>query len=408
MVMLFAGCANISTLSRTTALPSKSDTKSDGTGSNTNITGSNLESRGLAIHLDALQRVVLAKSDIVCPEPAPGALQAYASALALGVNIPGVGGGEAQQASATNAASIGLRTNAVEVLRDYLFSLCLASYNGKITEFDYAHQLGQTQFLVLGLHAIEKLTGTVAAHQVALEMNANADASRNLIDTKAMLDRARSAEKTALDNFTTLTSTREKQQKALDAKNAELIKASPEEQTRLSGELKTIQTQLEKDKQAEEQAKTSYAEAQAVTKAVQSNFDAANTAVSAAGVGTNRFSSGSNTHTVNLTALNAVSGAVERIVYNILQRGHLKDSCISIMQKYEKLTSAEKEKKKDGKPIDTALEAKINAMKDLYSQCKEIIKENVTENLIKPLENITINPLHPIIQGDLFMAVPKE
>lgn len=377
MVMLFAGCANISTLSRTTALPSKSDTKSDGTGSNTNSTGSNLESRGLAIHLDALQRVVLAKSDIVCPEPTPGALQAYASALALGVNIPGVGGGEAQQALAASAASIGLRTNAVEVLRDYLFSLCLASYNGQITQFDYAHQLGRTQFLVLGLHAIEKLTGTVAAHQVALGMNANADASRNIVDTKAMLDRARSAEKTALDSLTTLTSTREKQQKVLEAKDAELKKASPEDQTRLSGELKTIQAQFEKDKQAEEQAKTGYAEAQAVTKAVQSNFDAANTTVSAAAVGTNRLSSGSNSYTFDSNALNAVGEVVKDIVEDILDRGHLTDSCISIMHNYAQLILDERKQAK----------AAMETMGILNDHCQKIIGANVTNYLNSQKEN---------------------
>lgn len=60
--IFFQGCANIDTIDHTTTLPDQSD------------------KYGVAIHLDAKQRLVISKAfGIVCAEPSPDALSAFAA-----------------------------------------------------------------------------------------------------------------------------------------------------------------------------------------------------------------------------------------------------------------------------------------------------------------------------------------
>ncbi|SCX51942.1 hypothetical protein [Nitrosospira sp. Nsp1] len=174
------GCANISTLNRTTTLPS--------------IKG---EVSGLAIHLDAPQRLVFSKNGMVCAEPSPDALQAYAASQALSVDVPSEAEIKFANALATSAGNIGLRTQSITLMRDHLFRICEAAYSGLLTEFDVAQLIRRSQDLTLGVLAIEQLSGAVKAQQVTMNPNANADASANLAATQANLAAAHEKERLA-------------------------------------------------------------------------------------------------------------------------------------------------------------------------------------------------------------------
>ncbi len=77
--MGLSGCANFQTVSRQTTLPGGSG--------------------GLAIHLDAQQRLVVVNAlGRYCTEPSPDALAAYASSLGLGVSAPTQGAASLAQA----------------------------------------------------------------------------------------------------------------------------------------------------------------------------------------------------------------------------------------------------------------------------------------------------------------------
>lgn len=160
--VLISGCANMSTISRTTPLP----------GDRNNL--------GKAIHLDAQQRVVYAKSfGVVCAEPSPDAIQAIAASLGLGVSVPQGGQGSLAGALGNAVSSIGLRTQSVQLMRDALYRVC-EMYYGKGLNGPMVMQLHQRyQDILVALLAIEQLTGAVKADQSTVNANSSSGAGTN-------------------------------------------------------------------------------------------------------------------------------------------------------------------------------------------------------------------------------------
>ena len=114
----------------------------------------------------------------VCTEPSPDALQATAVALA------GTGSAKALEAalslsgsSSESAASIGLRTQTIQLLRDAYFRLCEAFLNDGIDAIAYDILQRRFQNQVIALLAVEQLTGPVKTDQVGLNTSATGTAS---------------------------------------------------------------------------------------------------------------------------------------------------------------------------------------------------------------------------------------
>lgn len=133
-----------------------------------------------AIHIDAKQRIVLAKPGFACAEPSPDALSAYASSMELGIALPDQASASFAQALQESSASIGLRTQAITLMRDALYRICEVSYNDRLNQPQVMALLARTQDLTLAVLAVEQLTGAVTAEQVALGGSANAAASAGL------------------------------------------------------------------------------------------------------------------------------------------------------------------------------------------------------------------------------------
>lgn len=127
--------------------------------------------------LSAEQRVFLSRERaspegtthrVTCAEPSPDVLKAVADSLSAQAEVAGRGGGGLSASSAESAASIGLRTATIQLLRDGLYRICEAYANGALSEFGYALALSNFDEIMIRLISVEGLTGTRQAAQVVI------------------------------------------------------------------------------------------------------------------------------------------------------------------------------------------------------------------------------------------------
>lgn len=234
--LVLSGCANLNMLTWSTDLPGPAR----------------------AVHLDAPQRVIYSKMqkknnssdklNLVCAEPSPDALQAYAASLGASFSRPDQTALQIANSLAASAGSIGLRTQSITLMRDQLYRICEMYYNGAIDEFGALQLMQRSHDLTLGILAIEQLTGAVVASQLGISTGANADAANNVNNTKAALDRANkdeSEKKTALEAAT----------KARDELKVQ-VEASEKEEAKLAGDAKPILDDLAADEKSLANEKT--------------------------------------------------------------------------------------------------------------------------------------------------------
>ena len=119
---------------------------------------------------------------IICAEPSPDALSAYAAELAAKVQLPNGIGGELSGAFKENAQFTGLRTQSIQLLRDSQFRICEAYMNGAITELQYDLLARRYQKQTVALLAIEQLTGAVRAPSVIVNTDGLAEAAKDISD----------------------------------------------------------------------------------------------------------------------------------------------------------------------------------------------------------------------------------
>lgn len=107
---------------------------------------------------------------IVCAEPSPDALSAIAAQA--GVSLSDVSRAlTAQGGISETAASIGLRTQTIQILRDGFYRLCEAQLNG-LPDVQYAIMLRRFQTNMIALLAIEQLTGAVKGSDAIVSASA--------------------------------------------------------------------------------------------------------------------------------------------------------------------------------------------------------------------------------------------
>lgn len=389
---LCISCANVSTLSRTTTLP---PTQGGGfvTGTGIDFPRPNPKADAIAIHLDAPQRLAFAKEDFVCAEPSPDALQAYASSQALSLDVPSEAEIKFANALASSAGSIGLRTQSITLMRDHLYRICEASYNKQITTLDVAQLLRRSQDMTLGVLAIEQLTGAVAASQVIMAKSTNANASKNLLATKEELDKAREKEKSAGEEHSKRVTERDTLIRQVEEAKEKAKKApeKTEEERTAKTALQTQAEELEKkipqaNKEVDD-ANTHLQEAKKVAKEIKANFDAAGASASAIAEGEGKILPPID-NGVDKESLKSFSEAVRNIVTDVTRKGHLTDSCVSVMNMFA-ITEAEKAgfaamAEMAAMPKSTQSEAALAAAKQksvtlepLHSQCKKVFEANI-------------------------------
>jgi hypothetical protein len=172
-----------------------------------------IDNQPSVVFVDAKQRAVISNQQSgsatqqqmlrrFCAEPSPDALSAFAASAGLNLSVPTKGDLGYSQAFSEGAASIGLRTQSIQLLRDVMFTNCEAFINGGITGFGLETMQRRFQSTMVAVLAIEQLTGAVKANQVALGGQAaanNAEVLGAAIKLVAQTETAAKASKTQLD-----------------------------------------------------------------------------------------------------------------------------------------------------------------------------------------------------------------
>lgn len=334
-----AACANINSIGRTTTLPQ--GTAPDGS------------QEGLAVHLDAQQRVVLVNGfGDICSEPSPDALAAFAASLGLGASVPGTGSGSLAAGQQSSAASIGLRTQSITLMRDALFRMCEAAANDSVGPAQVATLLARSQDLTAVILAVEQLTGAVAANQVALTGTTAAGASAALLSNQELLDAAREAE---AENQAKL----EEAQAGLQTARAERDQKARAEQEaraerdRLHATDSTASDQQKRDAQAAwersdldlqradrevaaaenlvQTRQTLVDEARRVRETIESTQDSALTNATAGTTGASQFSTPVARRELSKEATETIAAAVQGMVNKVLSKEYTQESCMAVL-----------------------------------------------------------------------------
>lgn len=156
----------------------------------------------------------------ICAEPSPDAISSLGASVGASLLRPS--GSAAQLGVALNeaAAYTGLRTQSIQLMRDAMYRTCEAYMSGAIPRAEYVHLQRRFQAQVVGLLAIEQLTGSIAAPPVAVLTNAAAGAGGG---AGAEADRLAQARKQLAEHKVKEEASRQ----AVDAAKAKIAKATP-------------------------------------------------------------------------------------------------------------------------------------------------------------------------------------
>lgn len=318
-----AGCANQTTIGRSTVLP-----------------GAEGKTSAKAVHLDAKQRVVVAKYNekdsfmAMCAEASPDALSAFSQAADLGLSIPTKGTLSGSTALQETAAMIGLRTQAITLMRDQLYRVCEAYYNRAINGSQVTQLLTQSQDVTLGILAIEQLTGVVAARQVALGGNAIATGTAQAATVQSLLDSATKTMQERDKEAADADAAKKAADKKVSDAQVALTSAANNDKTAKQALLEQAQREQKEAEGTKNLADARAKDAKTAKDAIEKNPTVAITSSSASAQGTSQFSD-TRVQTVNLDAAGAkaISEGVLAIVKAVVERDNRNDLCFSMLSR---------------------------------------------------------------------------
>lgn len=328
-------CADIDSISRRSNLPSSTTVE------------------GRAIHLDAKQRVVLAKAgtrdgrvDMACAEPSPDALSAFASSLSAGVSVTGQGAGSGAQALSEAAGSIGLRTQSITLMRDALYRVCEAYYNGALTRPQVMALMARSQDLTAAVVSVEQLTGAIVAKQVALGGAADAAASAATLSNAKSLAAARELKAKFEKEAADLTIERDHAVAARDGKKSEIsaldapIAAETDatkqqqlidQQNGLKEELPPLETAVTDAETRLKLKQKQVEDIDTAIKTMEAQQDSAATSAIAGASSNAALSGGSTVTRLDKETAEAISNAVVAITTSVVNKNYGSTECMAIL-----------------------------------------------------------------------------
>lgn len=165
LVLATSGCANLNSAFRTSHLTD-----------------------GKSAFVDIKQRAIITshsqhKGTVVCAEPSPDSMSAYAAEIAASTKDPRL---KADIASSFREGSsfVGLRTQSIQLLRDSLYRLCEGYMSGALDQGQYDLLMRNYQRNMVALLAIEQLTGAI--HPPAVTLAAGSHAGTSAADIVAL------------------------------------------------------------------------------------------------------------------------------------------------------------------------------------------------------------------------------
>ena len=336
-----------------------------------------------SVMVDVKQRAIISgkrfpdQSTVICAEPSPDAMSAYAAELAGSVTTPQQIKGEVAAAFQEGSAYIGLRTQSIQLLRDSMFRLCESYMNGAIGATHYDLLARRYQKNMVALLAIEQLTGTVKVAPITINTQGSATIPQ------------------AIDELL-------KAQEGLNTKRDSINS----EITKLNGEIEGYKTQLEKDPKNEELANKKTG-AEAKVKVLKGNLENVQSALKqlddafknprtfTAGGSTSSYVNQEAPQTRSDTVLTAIASSVEKIVSQIIEGDDSLQMCLTF---YSGLLSPDS---KDKTPMQ------LSAYEEMKSICKVILTKKDTENQIREINTgITFQKLNKE-QQDLLQKIQK-
>jgi hypothetical protein len=148
------------------------------------------------LSIDARQRLVLVGTRpggdrVVCTEPSPDAIVARAEALAARGNVPipsklatsAAVDAALSASSGESVASIAMRTQTIQLMRDGYFRLCEGYLNGVVTEQEYQLVIENVDVFLLVLLAIDTLGGGGRAPLVAVNAGGKTTTGKDATST---------------------------------------------------------------------------------------------------------------------------------------------------------------------------------------------------------------------------------
>lgn len=141
-----------------------------------------------SISIDVKQRVVFSqqhassKNVVVCAEPSPDALTVIGASGGLAIANPAGNTANLSAALSESGSSIGLRTQSIQLLRDAMYRLCEGYAAGAVNTDDFSAMQRRYQSTMMGLIAIEQLTGPIVASQAMLMSRSDAGAGASAGD----------------------------------------------------------------------------------------------------------------------------------------------------------------------------------------------------------------------------------
>lgn len=278
------------------------------------------------ILIDAKQRAISSYNNVNCAEPSPDALSALAASQGLNVATPQGASLGQSFALAESAASIGLRTQSIQLLRDFMFRVCEGYQAGKISPFmvELLHRRFQTT--VVAVLAIEQLTGAMRAPAVVLGGSAavgNADA---IVKLSASRETQAAQVEVAQKDLADKTAKADAADQEAASKRAAFDAA---EEGDAKAAAKTAWEAAQKTATDANEAKSSADLALTTRKATLAAIDRALTLAQATGSATSGGAIETGTHQPGDVA--AVADAVEKIVKGTYDQKNGSDFCITLL-----------------------------------------------------------------------------
>lgn len=305
---------------------------------------------GTSISIDAKQRAIYTvektyrdQSDpykitqqwrAICAEPSPDALTALSTAAAANAEAAGkaLSGSFSSQ---EGAASIGLRTQTIQILRDAMYRLCEGYASGALDNIAFSRLQRRYQNIMMGLLAIEQITGTVVAKQVIISGSAAASVARTLAEIQAQLNDAMNARsgadaalakaKTAKDGAEADLKSAENELKAVQQANPGNDKAQA---------VVDAKAKREAAKKTADDAATAFDDAGKAMKIAQANVQAYEELrkdlgkVATRAMTQGAFEGGGHVSLINAQTAQTLSTAVTTIVKEVVDRDYAKETCL--------------------------------------------------------------------------------
>lgn len=158
----------------------------------------------------------------ICAEPAPDAISSLATALGVNLSVADKGSLGVSQSVSEAVGNIGIRTAAIQALRDMMYRNCEAYGMGAVSKMGLETLQRRFQSTMVAILAIEQLTGAVKAPAITLTGQSSVGDADAIIDLTNKSEVARQAYSDAQEKEESATKTFNEKKSKHDTTSKEL------------------------------------------------------------------------------------------------------------------------------------------------------------------------------------------